>query len=262
MQPVLRGPHWTTCVIYLDYIICMGQNFDHNLQILTEVLTWFRQAGLKLNPKKFEFCKSAVQYMGHIVLSWQLPLVPVNSRCICEWPVPRSNSEVAFLGLCFYYKHFIQTYALVDHLLHRLTQKHIVWMDRRVFNCISDIKGCPHLHYCNGFSQPFILSMDVSNYAFGAVLSQVENGKEGVIVYARHVLTRTEKKWSTYDKELWTIVWSVRHFRHYLSCNTFTIITDHCPLLSLKKLDVSHDPTERSLDFGVGSISVDNNTQG
>lgn len=95
------------------------------------------------------------------------------------------------------------------------------------------------------FHQPFILSTDASNYAIGSVLSQVQNGKERVIAYTSHVLTRTEKKWSTYDKELWAIVWSVRHFRHYLSCNQFTIITDHRPLLSLRKLDVTHDPTGR-----------------
>lgn len=40
-------------------------------------------------------------------------------------------------------------------------------------------------------------------------------------------------------------MWSIRHFKHYLSCNPFTIITDHRPLLSLRKMDVTHDPTRR-----------------
>ena len=95
------------------------------------------------------------------------------------------------------------------------------------------------------FDQPFILSTDASNLAIGAVLAQVQQGTERVIAYASHVLTHNEKKWSTYDKELWAIVWAVRHFRHYLNCNPFTIITDHRPLLGLRKLDATHDPTGR-----------------
>lgn len=55
MELVLRGLHWTTCVIYLDDIICMGQNFDDHLKNLTDILIRFRQAGLKLNPKKCDF---------------------------------------------------------------------------------------------------------------------------------------------------------------------------------------------------------------
>ena len=86
------------------------------------------------------------------------------------------------------------------------------------------------------FHQSFILSTDASNYEVGEVLSQVQQGEEWVIAYGSHVLTCTERKWSTYDKELWVIVWSVSHFRLYLSSNPFQITTDHRPLLSLRKM--------------------------
>lgn len=126
MELVLRGLHWTTCVIYLDDIICMGQDFSDHLQNLTDILTRFRQAGLKLNPKKCEFCKPAVKYMGHIVSRDGLALDPVNSQRISEWPVPKSPTEVtAFLGLCSYYRRFVHKYAFIAHALHRLTQKHV-----------------------------------------------------------------------------------------------------------------------------------------
>ncbi len=100
MELVLRGLHWTTCVIYLDDIICMGQNFEDHLKNLTDILTRFRQAGLKLNPKKCDFCKSVVKYMGHIVSCDGLALDPVNSQRICEWPVPKSPTEVRAFWVC------------------------------------------------------------------------------------------------------------------------------------------------------------------
>ncbi|KAI4875088.1 hypothetical protein NFI96_005978 [Prochilodus magdalenae] len=58
-------------------------------------------------------------------------------------------------------------------------------------------------------------------------------------------LSEHEKKWSTFDRELYAIVWSVRHFRHYLAFHRFTIITDHKSLVGLKKLPVDQDPTGR-----------------
>ncbi|KAG1946736.1 hypothetical protein F2P79_013286 [Pimephales promelas] len=76
-------------------------------------------------------------------------------------------------------------------------------------------------------------------------VTEMQEGKERVIAYASHTLTPSEKKWSTYDRELWAVVWSVRHFRHFLSGAPFKIITDHKPLLYLKKAAVDNDPTGR-----------------
>lgn len=48
-----------------------------------------------------------------------------------------------------------------------------------------------------------------------------------------------------YDWELWAIVWAVRHFRHYLGLRPFTIVTDHWPLLGLRRLPIDNDSTVR-----------------
>lgn len=66
-----------------------------------------------------------------------------------------------------------------------------------------------------------------------------------MLSYASHVLTKAERKWSTYDRELWAIVWSVRHFRHHLYKQPFTIITDHKPLMGLRKIPIDNDRTGR-----------------
>ncbi len=66
-----------------------------------------------------------------------------------------------------------------------------------------------------------------------------------VIAYASKTLEPREQKWSTYDRELWAIVWSIRHFRHYLQCTEFLIVTDHKPLVGLRKIPLDQDPTGR-----------------
>ena len=82
------------------------------------------------------------------------------------------------------------------------------------------------------FSKEFLLFTDASNISIGCVLSQLnDSSREHVIAYGSHTLTSTERRWSTFEQELWAIVWSVHHFRQYLTGHPFRIITDHKPLL-------------------------------
>ncbi|KAL1260277.1 hypothetical protein QQF64_008104 [Cirrhinus molitorella] len=250
MELVLRGLHWTKCVIYLDDIICMGKDFEDHIKNLTDILTRFREAGLKLKPAKCHFCKASVAYMGHVVSKDGLSVNPAHSNKVRDWPTPKSATEVrAFLGLCSYYRRFVQNYAFKAQPLHRLTHKdvHFEWTDECsvAFQQLKDALTSPPVMAFPQFEQPFTLSTDASNKAIGAVLSQIQHGRERVVAYASHVLTSAERKWSTYDKELWAIVWSFRHFRHYLSNCPFTIVTDHKPLVGLRKLNFDIDPTGR-----------------
>ena len=79
-------------------------------------------------------------------------------------------------------------------------------------------------------SEPFILCTDASQFAMGAVLTQVQDTKERAICYASRTLTRAQSKYSPTHRELLTLVTFTRHFRHYLLGRKFTIVTDHCAL--------------------------------
>jgi len=94
------------------------------------------------------------------------------------------------------------------------------------------------------FTVPFSLYTDDSGSAIGAVLVQRQGDQEKVVASATasHVLTKAERKWSTYDRELWAIVWALRHF---LYKQPFVIVTDHKPLLGLRKIPIDNDRTGR-----------------
>lgn len=95
------------------------------------------------------------------------------------------------------------------------------------------------------FPHHLILYTDASQVSVGAVLAQGVDGLEKVVAYACHSLMAAERRWSTYDRELWAIVWAVRHFRHYLGLRPFTIVTDHRLLLGLHPLLTDNDKTGR-----------------
>ncbi|KAL7873597.1 hypothetical protein AOLI_G00126680 [Acnodon oligacanthus] len=92
---------------------------------------------------------------------------------------------------------------------------------------------------------------DASLHDIRSVLSQKVVGKEHAIAYASCTFSISERKWSTFDRELYAIVWSVCHFHHYLPFHPFTIITDHKPLVGLKKFPLDQDPTGRRARWAV-----------
>lgn len=118
--------------------------------------------------------------------------------------------------------------------------------ERDAFNSLRNVlTNAPILSYPD-FSKEFLLFTDASNTVIGCVRSQLDaDDKDSVIAYGSHVLTPTEKGWSTYDRELWALVWSIRHFHQYLMGHCFRIITDHKPLLNLKRMVLEGDPTGR-----------------
>ena len=86
------------------------------------------------------------------------------------------------------------------------------------------------------FKLPFLLYTNVSNFALGAVLGQIQDGQERVICYWSRQLTKSERSYSTTEKEALAAVSAVKEFYPYLYGFSFKLVTDHNPLTSLKGL--------------------------
>lgn len=250
MEMVLRGLPWKTCLVYLDDVLIYSRSFAEHLQHLEEIFGRFQASGLKLNPSKCCFAKDQVQFLGHIVSKNGIQPDPRNVNSVQAWPIPRTATEVrSFLGLCSYYRKFIQNFAHQSVPLHALTEKHATfqWTShcQDAFMYLKHALSNPPVVSFPDFTLPFSLYTDASSTAIGSVLAQKQGQQEKVIAYASHALTKAERKWSTYDRELWAIVWAVRHFRHYLYKQPFVIVTDHKPLLGLRKIPIDSDRTGR-----------------
>jgi len=146
-----------------------------------------------------------------------------------------------------YYRKFIRNFAHHSVPLHALKEKnaHSEWtfQCQDAFTYLKHALTNPPVVAFPAFTLPFFFYTDASCSAIGAVLSQRQGYQEKMIAYASHVLTKAERKWSAYDRELWAIVWAVRHFHHYLYKQPFVIVTDHKPLLGLRKIPIDNDRT-------------------
>ena len=75
--------------------------------------------------------------------------------------------------------------------------------------------------------QPFISDTNASHRGLGAVLSQVQGGKERVIAYVACALSKTERNYTTTWKDLLALVWGTEHFETYLYGKRFLARNDH-----------------------------------
>jgi hypothetical protein len=71
---------------------------------------------------------------------------------------------------------------------------------------------------------------DASDYAVGAVLSQSKDKKHYAISNASKTLTGLQLNYTTTEKELLAMVFSIEKFRSYLAGAKVTIYTDHAAL--------------------------------
>ena len=75
--------------------------------------------------------------------------------------------------------------------------------------------------------QEYILDTDASNEGIGAVLSQLQGGRERVICYASRSLNKAERNYCTTRKELLAVVVFLKQFRQYIYGQKVTVRTDH-----------------------------------
>lgn len=243
MCSVLSNENWTKCLVYLDDIIIFGNTIEQHNERLKAVLQRLREANLKISPSKCCFLKNEVKYLGHIISVDGIQTDPEKIQKVSQWPTPKTPDDVSsFLGLAGYYRKFIRNYAQLVAPLESLKAtyqkrgakiKHkssaFVWGEIEQ-NAFDDLKHAlttsPILTLPNN-SDPIILDTDASHYMVGAVLSQVQDGKERVLSYASHKLTKAERAYCITRKELLAVYKYVKQYKHYLLGRKFTVRTDH-----------------------------------
>lgn len=239
MEAVLSGLQWEKCLVYLDYIITFGATFEETLKNLLTIFNRLRTANLKLKPNKCTLFQEQVEYLGHTVSHDGIRCKQEKVSAVNNWPIPTSVLEVrSFLGLASYFRRFIENVSNMAYPLTRLTQKNkkFEWSNEceSAFDTLKHaLTSAPMLAYPSQ-NEPFKLDTDASAYGVGAILSQIQNGKEDVIVYGSKTLSRSQMGYCTTYRELLAEVTFVKQFKHYLYGRPFLIGTAHASLLWLK----------------------------
>ena len=235
MGDILRGLEYRFALIYIDDIIIFSKSVEEHLSHLEEVFRRLREVNVKLNPKKCNFVKQKVEYLGHVVTPDVISPNPDKVRVVQEFPTPSNLKELRnFLGVANYYRRFVEGFSHIAAPLNALTRKGVSfkWSEQCAvaFDKLKRaLVSAPVLAYPN-FCEPFLLFVDASSTGIGFTLGQVQNGKEVTIAYNGRGLNQAEKNYGTTEREALALVEGIKKFQPYLHRRRFTVVTDHSSL--------------------------------
>ena len=257
MESCLGELHLNWCIIYLDDIIVFSRTPEEHIHRLRAVFEKLKAAGLKLKPSQCDFFEKEIKYLGHVVSEQGVSTDPDKIKAVTEWPQPTAVTEVrSFLGFVSYYRRFIPNFSKVAKPLNKLLQNlegtpsqkkkfKVHWgpEQQEAFGTLQGLcTESPVLAYAD-FKAPFILHTDASGEGLGAVLYQVQEGKQRVIAYASRSLSKSEKNYPVHKLEFLALKWAITDkFHEYLYGSQFQVYTDNNPLiyvLHTAKLDAT-----------------------
>ncbi|UYV84377.1 hypothetical protein LAZ67_X001970 [Cordylochernes scorpioides] len=207
MDKILKGLKWTMALCYLDDIVVYSKSFSEHLHRLEIILQCLDKAELRLNPKKCLFGAKRIRVFGHLVDSKGIYPDPEKIEAIAKFPTPKSITDVrSFIGLCSYYRRFIENFAEKAAPLHEVLKKDNKFMwnsdQQDAFDSLKKaLMSEPVLAYFEE-QLPTELHTDASGYGIGAILVQINDGKERPVGYASRTLSKAEKNYFNNGKRM------------------------------------------------------------
>jgi hypothetical protein len=109
-------------IVYLEEIIIFSGTWDEHVRHVKQVLDTLQREKLYVKLYKYEFGKTVLVYLGHIVGGGQLKINTSKIDVIVNWPKPKCVIEVqSFLGVVQYWRRFIYNFFFIVSPFHPLT---------------------------------------------------------------------------------------------------------------------------------------------
>jgi hypothetical protein len=176
-----------------------------------------------LRPEKCEFEKTRIEYLGLIISENRVEMDPVKVAGVAEWPELTSKREVqSFFGFVNFYRRFVKDFSHHARPLFDLTRKEQKWKwdspEASAFRKLKELVTSAPVLITPADDQPFRIEADSSDFATGAVLSQLsaEDGKWHPVAFLSKSLLETERNYEIHDKEMLAIMRALDEWRHFL----------------------------------------------
>lgn len=266
IDDVLRGLDFTFA--YIDDILVASIDEEQHEKDLRVVFDRLRKGNLSINADKCKLGQSELEFLGHTITSEGLRPLKSKVEALRNFSKPIIAKDLKkFLGMLNFYRPFLKNATKHQSVLQNLINGNrkndktkIIWSDEAVdaFEaCKDDLANATTLSYMSPHSK-LTLTVDASDTAVGAVLHQIVDGVAQPLGFYSKQLTNAQQNYSAYDRELTAVYQGVQHFKYALEGRTFTIYTDHKPLVFAfqQKSEKAPPRRVRQLDF-ISQYSTD-----
>jgi hypothetical protein len=239
-------------LVYLDDILIYSKSMADHVEHLKSVLAALREHKFYCKRSKCQFGSKQVEYLGHLLTPQGIMVDPRKVAAIRDWPDPTNVSQLrGFLGLVQYYDAFVDHFA--DHAfpLTELLKKDVAWVwegpQIHAFSMLKDLVSSPPCLLMPDLDKPFVVHVDASGYALGAVLQQDQGHGLQPVAFESRKLQPPERKLAPYDRELLALIHALLKWKHLLIGAKFTVHTDQQALKYLLTAPVRTSRQERWL---------------
>ncbi|KAG6579764.1 Retrovirus Polyprotein [Phytophthora cinnamomi] len=219
-------------IVYLDDILIFSENPVEHLEHLRIVFDRLRQYDVTLNGKKCHILRDRVDYLGFTLTPEGIQPQTKKVEAIQQIAEPRNKRELRrFLGMIAYYRDMVPNKSALTARLNRLTSKtcKFTWTpeDSAAFRSIKEALARSVWLAFPDYSRRFHVFADASGHQIGGVIVQ---GRRILACFSRS-MTDTQKKYSTMEWELLSVVEILKEYRTMLLGFPVVIHTDHKNLL-------------------------------
>lgn len=227
--------------VYIDDILIASSGPEEHERHLREVFERLKEFSLRLNLDKCIFGVSEIEFLGFKVDKDGIRPLDDKVKAIRDFPRPETVVELRrFLGLVNFYRRSLPQAAKAQkplnvflHESRKNDRRKIDWNPEAIeaFETIRRNIADAVLLAHPAPDAPIRLVTDASDTGMGAALEQWQNGDWKPLAFFSRGFTSTQKRYSTYDRELTAMFESVIYFKHYLYVSDCKIVTDHKPLV-------------------------------
>ena len=211
-----------------DLLIISNKSFDDHLHKLEKVLKRLLKAGFKINAEKSFFAQDQLEYLGFKITREGIMPLPDKVQAIKNIATPTTKKQLrSFIGVINYYRDMWKGRSGILTPLSSMTSKEAKWNwtkeCQQAFDKIKQLVSRETLLSYPDFNKPFEIHTDASKVQLGAVISQ--NNKP-IAFYSRK-LNPAQINYTTTERELLSIVETLKEFRNILLGQQIKVYTDH-----------------------------------
>ena len=207
-----------------------------HIQNLDQVLCDLERAGATIAGGKSQFCMAGIKVVGYVCDREGRHPDSAKVEKILNWPTPSNPTELkGFLGICIYYRIWIDGFAFRVAVFYRLLKKGAEWKwgrDEQVAmeelkEALTTAPALVSIDYSEGAGL-IILAFDASLQGWGAVLMQLERDskRRHPARYESGLWSKAESQYDAGKRECRALLKALKKFKTWLYGVTFVVETD------------------------------------
>ena len=242
-------PYPQNYIAIMDDLLVHSKEEDHMDRIL-DMLRALVEHGLKLSPKKCQFFKDELVYMGNIFRTSNdgITITPIKTRqeAILNTPTPTTPKECkSFCGVVNYVSLFCPHLQSLLAPIYDLTRKGrpFIWtkLHQKNFEEIKRQMVSPPVLTLPTGTGRYILYSDTSKTHAGSALWQIQNGKPRLIGYGSKSLPKACANYGITELEMTGLMYNMLTWKFWLGKKDFDAAVDHAAIPHIMK--AKHPPT-------------------